>query len=210
MKICCISDTHERHESLEIPRCDLLLHAGDITMMGESAALVEFHDWCLSLLDRRVVTKIIVIAGNHDFLFEREPERARSIFSGITYLQDAGMEWEGIYIYGTPWQPWFYDWAFNLRTEDQLREKFALIPDHTDILLTHGPPKGVLDQTTRGLAVGSSSLLERIQLVKPKLVVFGHIHEGYGVLKQHGITYVNASNCDVRYRPVQNPVLVEL
>lgn len=210
MRICCISDTHEHQDRLEIPRSDLLLHAGDITMMGDPDALKRFQDWCLRLLENQMVRKIIVVAGNHDFLFEQEPERATSIFDGITYLQDSLTTWEGLRFYGTPWQPWFYDWAFNLRTEEELRSKFALIPENTDVLITHGPPRGILDRTVRGLPVGSIALLERILEVRPKLVVFGHIHEGYGMVERDGIRFVNASICDVHYRPVNQPVLVDV
>jgi Icc-related predicted phosphoesterase len=210
MKICCVSDTHERHDHFEIPPSDLLVHAGDMTMMGNLEALKDFHGWCVRLLNAGIVKKVIAIAGNHDFLFEREPELARSIFQSISYLEDSGEEWEGIRFHGTPWQPWFHDWAFNLRTEDELRRKFAMIPEKTDVLISHGPPRGILDRTIEGLSVGSTSLLDRILQVKPKLVIFGHIHEGYGMLEQDGIRFVNASNCDVRYRPVQQPITIEL
>ncbi|MCI0601738.1 metallophosphatase domain-containing protein [bacterium] len=207
MLICCISDTHERHQELEIPPCDLLLHGGDITGMGKPHALIKFNDWCHSLLEKGTVRKIICIAGNHDFLFERNPAEARSLLTAPTYLEDSGYVWEGLSFWGTPWQPWFYDWAFNLRTEEELRQKFQLIPPDTDILLSHGPPKGILDRTVRGDAVGSTALLQRIREIRPKLVVFGHIHEGYGKHEEDGITYLNASTCDVHYRAVNEPLL---
>ena len=194
---------------MDIPDCDLLIHAGDITMMGKPQALQSFNDWCQNLLEKKVVGKIIGIAGNHDFLFEREPDRARSLITGMEYLQDSGILWNGIRFWGTPWQPWFYDWAFNLHTEDELQEKFKKIPHGTDILISHGPPKGILDTTIRGDSVGSISLLRKIEEVRPKLVVFGHIHEGYGIEKRDGITYINASICDVQYKAVHSPILLE-
>ncbi|MGH9857391.1 MAG: metallophosphoesterase family protein, partial [Acidobacteriota bacterium] len=145
MKICCISDTHERQDELAIPSCDLLLHAGDITMRGSPAALKRFNRWCERLIEQQITRKIILIAGNHDFLFERDLDQARSIVSSSsTYLQDSGTEWEGIRLWGTPWQPWIFDWAFNLRTEEELRAKFDLIPAETEILIVHGPPRGIL------------------------------------------------------------------
>src|SRR5919106_3054350 len=146
MQICCISDTHERHTEVEIPACDLLLHAGDITAIGSPQALMKFNSWCQSLLEKQIVRKIICIAGNHDFLFERNPEQARKLLTAPAYLQDSGLEWEGVKFWGTPWQPWFYDWAFNLRTEEELEQKFQSIPSDTDVLLSHGPPKGILDR----------------------------------------------------------------
>jgi Icc-related predicted phosphoesterase len=179
-------------------------------MMGVPNALMEFNSWCGSLLEKQVAREIILIAGNHDFLFERNPQEARAFMTASTYLNDSGCEWEGLRIWGTPWQPWFYDWAFNLRTEDELAQKFQIIPPETDILISHGPPKGILDQTIRGESVGSSSLLRKILEVRPKLVVFGHIHEGYGMMEQDSIMFVNASSCDGRYRCVNPPILVEL
>jgi len=210
MKICCISDTHERHESLEIPKADLLLHAGDITGRGSPTALSKFNEWCRSLLDRGVVRKIITIAGNHDFLFEDNAEQARSLLTASTYLQDSGIEWEGLRIWGTPWQPWFFDWAFNLKTEEELDQKFQQIPAGTQILISHGPPKGILDRTARREHVGSQALLGRIREVKPRIVIFGHIHEAYGMIEEHGTIFMNASSCDLGYRPINKPVLVEL
>lgn len=210
MKICCISDTHERQDQLVIPRCDLLLHAGDMTMRGDARAIEDFNRWCTGLIERGVARKIVCIAGNHDFLFERAPAHARRLLSASTYLEDSGAEWEGVRIWGTPWQPWFYDWAFNLRTEQELAERFEAIPEGTDILISHGPPLGILDETTNGERAGSSALLDRIRRVRPKHVVFGHIHEGYGVLEQEGIMFVNASSCDVRYKLANPPVIFDL
>jgi Icc-related predicted phosphoesterase len=179
-------------------------------MHGTQDALQDFQGWCGRLLDERRVRKIMIIAGNHDFLFEQQPSKARAIFERVTYLQDEGVEWEGLHFYGTPWQPWFYDWAFNLRTETELREKFRQIPKGLDVLVSHGPPRGILDRTYRGDSVGSIALQERIEEVRPRLVVFGHIHEAYGMETRGATLYVNASCCDVRYRPVQPPVLIEL
>ena len=177
--------------------------------MGAPERLKAFAQWCESLLKNEIVRKVIAIAGNHDFLFQHQPSTAREILKGITYLEDSETEWENIRIYGTPWQPWFYDWAFQLRTEGELEAKFASIPAGVDVLLTHGPPKGILDRTIRGASAGSIALCERIKQVRPRLVVFGHIHESYGVLKQDDITYVNASSCDVRNRLIQSPIVLE-
>jgi Icc-related predicted phosphoesterase len=210
MKICCISDTHELHSVLEIPVSDLLIHAGDITNGGDEQAILAFDRWCGSLLRDNIVRKIVTIAGNHDFLFETDPERARSCLRSSTYLEDSGIEWEGFRIWGTPWQPWFFDWAFNLKTEEELGRKFGKIPSGTDILISHGPPKNILDSTVRGEKVGSTALRSRIWEVGPRLVVFGHIHEGYGFQEEAGTILVNASICDIRYRPVNEPVIIEL
>jgi len=210
MRICCISDTHEMEARIDIPQCDLLLHAGDISMMGHPAPILAFDRWCHSLITQGIVRKVVLIAGNHDFLFQDNPEKARSLIHSAAYLEDSGLEFEGLRIWGTPWQPWFYDWAFNIRTEEKLKEKFDLIPENTDIVVAHSPPRGILDATRRGEAVGSTSLLERINAIKPKLVVFGHIHESYGQFQRDGIIYVNASTCNFQYQPVHPPVLIDL
>jgi Icc-related predicted phosphoesterase len=133
------------------------------------------------------------------------------LFKGLHYLQDSGVEINGVKFWGSPWQPWFHDWAFNLKTSTQLRSKWNLIPTDTDVLLTHGPPFGILDRTQRtGESVGCHELLLAVRRVSPKLHVFGHIHEGYG-MKQVGETlFANASTCTLQYRPTNSPVVVDL
>jgi hypothetical protein len=85
-------------------------------------------------------------------------------------------------VYGAPWQPEFYDWAYNLpRGGSELKEKWGMIPDNTDVLITHGPPHGLLDAAMDGFLCGCEELLEAVTTrVKPRLHIFGHIHEGYG------------------------------
>lgn len=193
-----------------MPEADLLLHAGDLTYRGEKSAIQKFNVW---LQDQPYAEKIL-IAGNHDFLFETHPQQARALIPSGRYLEDSGIVFRGLRIWGTPYQPWFFDWAFNIRSEDELAKHFQLIPEGTDIILAHSPPYGILDQTA-GLYgpashAGSRALLEAIHRVKPKLVVFGHIHEAYGIEKRDGITFVNASICNLRYEPVHKPVVVEI
>lgn len=120
---------------------------------------------------------------------------------------------EGIKLWGSPWQPWFFDWAFNLQRGPEIARKWDLIPDDIHVLATHGPPHGVLDKTSRRppQSVGCEALLERVAALPVlKLHVFGHIHEGYGTLVRGGCTFVNASICDVRYSPVNSPVTLDL
>jgi len=113
----------------------------------------------------------------------------------------------GIKFYGSPWQPWFYDWAFNLKRRTEIRAKWDLIPLDTEVLITHGPPYGILDRTTRGERVGCEELLEAIKQIRPRLHVFGHIHEAYGIRSNDDISYINGSNCDVRFRLVNPPIV---
>ena len=206
MRIVCLSDTHSLHDRIAVPEGDLLLHAGDATMRGTGAEVAAFLDW---LADQPHRHKVLV-AGNHDFLFEREPEAARARVRNAVYLEDAGLEIEGLRIWGSPWQPWFHDWAFNLHRGAPLRERWDRIPPGTDVLVTHGPPFGVFDRTDTGEQVGCADLLEAVGRIRPRLHMFGHIHEAYGRETRDGTTFVNASICDRAYRPVNPPVVVDL
>ena len=210
MRICCVSDTHEMQDRIKIPPSDLLLHAGDITFRGDPNRVREFDDWCSRLISDGIVGKVVCIAGNHDFVFQEKPELGRACLKSIRYLEDSELRIDGFRIYGTPWQPWFYDWAFNLKGEHLLKEKFDLIPEGIDILICHSPPFGILSKNEHGQECGSYSLLEAIERARPRLVVFGHIHEGYGKVERNGILYVNASICTVKYEPLNQPILVEL
>ena len=206
MRLVLISDTHERHAEIDMPPGDVLVHAGDFTMSGDEAAVVEFDRWLGTLSYRWK----IVIAGNHDFLFEQEPERARRLITNATYLQDEAVEIEGVRFWGSPWQPWFYDWAFNLPRGEALVAKWKLIPTSVDVLITHGPPAGILDRVARGENVGCADLMQAVRSRRPRLHVFGHIHEAYGSTRAEGTTFVNACTCDFDYRAVNPPIVVEV
>jgi hypothetical protein len=132
------------------------------------------------------------------------------LLANASYLQDGLIEVGGLRIWGSPWQPWFFDWAFNLPRGPALASKWALVPDGVHVLVTHGPPAGILDRTANEEAVGCHDLARALERILPRLHVFGHIHESYGRLERDGTTFVNASNCDLKYRPVQAPIVVEL
>ncbi|MGZ4996591.1 MAG: hypothetical protein ACXV8J_01995 [Methylobacter sp.] len=125
-------------------------------------------------------------------------------------MENSGIEIEDVQFWGSPWQPEFYDWVFNLPSGSLLAAMWALIPDDTDVLITHTPPYGILDQVTIGEHVGCEDLREAVKRVMSKVHVFGHIHKSYGMLKQNGITFINASVCDERYQPVNAPIAVDL
>jgi predicted phosphohydrolase len=152
----------------------------------------------------------IVIAGNHDFCFEKKPEEAERALTGATYLLDSGTTACGIRFWGSPWQPWFYDWAFNLQRGPEIRAKWDLIPDGTQVLVTHGPPAGFGDLTSAGESAGCVDLLAALERVKPAAHVFGHIHEGYGQWEKEGMRLINASSCNLAYDPVNPPVVFEI
>ncbi len=210
MRIVCISDTHNCNEQIKVPDGDILIHAGDATITGRVDEIVLFNSWFAKLPHR---IKIFV-AGNHDWLFETNNNYARQLLSDeIIYLQDSSVEIEGLKFYGSPWQPRFFDWAFNLMRGAELAEKWKLIPDDMDILITHGPPNGILDEVPRKYFVentGCEELRKRVEQIKPKLHVFGHIHRGYGQTEQFGVKFVNASNCDESYEPTQQPIVIDL
>lgn len=189
--IVCVSDTHGQHDELDLPPADILVVAGDVTLRGRVPEVEAFDAWLAKLGDR--YRHKIVVAGNHDFLFERSPAEARGLIRHAVYLQDEAITVDGLKFYGSPWSVYFFDWAFNLQRGEPLAAKWRNIPDDTDVLLTHSPPGGVLDQTARGEHAGCYDLLERVKSVKPRLHVFGHIHEAAGSVWQGETLCVNAS-----------------
>lgn len=205
MKIILISDTHSQHGSFKLPEGDMVIHAGDFSKRGREEEVREFLDWYAALPHPHKV----LIAGNHDFLAEREPEKFRGMLpENIHYLEDEEVVIEGIRIWGSPITPWFYDWAFNRHRGPDIARHWDPIPLNTDILVTHGPPYGILDKVIpRNEWVGCRDLMEKIAEVRPKLHVFGHIHEGYGQEKVGETHFVNASLLDIRYRPVNLPIV---
>jgi predicted phosphodiesterase len=206
MRLVLISDTHQRHDDLVVPDGDVLVHAGDFCTRGREGEVVRFNTW-LGVQPHR---HKIVIAGNHDFLFEREPATARSLLTHATYLEDTGVTLDGVRFWGSPWQPRFFDWAFNLDRGAPLRAKWELIPAAVDVLIVHGPPRNVLDRTWRGEAVGCDDLRLAVERVRPKLFVCGHIHEARGEAELSGVRCINASCCDVRENLRHAPVVVDL
>jgi Icc-related predicted phosphoesterase len=205
-RIICISDTHGFYEQVVVPPGDILIHSGDFGQRGHLSELPRFHDWMAS----QPHAYKIFVAGNHDWCFEQEPKKSRALMKNVIYLQDSSVEILGLQIYGSPWQPRFFDWAFNLDRGQPLRKIWNKIPPTTDILVTHGPPFGIGDRTARGLSVGCEDLLSRLSEVKPRLHCFGHIHEGRGMSTVGETIYVNASICDERYTPRHEAITVEV
>lgn len=211
MRICCLADLHG-YLPREIPDCDLLLLAGDLVSVHSRKVELSsiwmrqtLKPWVDRLAQRM---KVIAVAGNHDFIFQDAPELVPAM--DWTYLQDSGTEFRELKIYGSPHQPRFFDWAFNL-DEHELAERWALIPDDTDILLLHGPPHGYADSSPHGdVHTGSPSLLRRITEIQPKLAVCGHIHTGYGRYQIGTTLLVSASLVDDRYQPINEPIVVEI
>lgn len=207
MKIVCISDTHTKHKEVILPKGDLLIQAGDLSWVGSELQLIDFFKW----FAKQNFKHKIFIAGNHDLMFERNPIQAQSLIpKNIIYLEESSVTIEGIKIYGTPITPYFFNWAFNRYPGQDIEQHTRKIPNDTDILITHGPPCGILDANAKGEHCGCPSMLSKIQEVKPKLLICGHIHEGYGRLQKEKSLYVNASLLNHRYEYKNPPVVVEL
>lgn len=213
MRIVCISDTHNKLELVDVPDGDVLLHAGDLTAAGTAQEVFQEYE----ALSRLPHEHIVAIPGNHDFPFQQIPELRQILearFPRVTTLIDEELMLDGIRLYGSPWQPWWQDWAYQFPEHDvnhkQASETWSLIPEDTVVLLTHGPPRGVLDCSVFEEHVGCPALRDRIaKLPKLGLHVFGHAHSGYGVERAGATLFVNASACDTTFLPTQRPVIVD-
>ena len=217
MKVVCISDTHMEHHKIKLPYGDILIHAGDALSWGTEKEFVSFASWFRELPH---VYKIYV-AGNHDKFVEFYRNEAQEMLGpDVHYLQDSLVNIEDYEIYGSPWQPVFNNWAFNL-TENELRPAFDLIPPNLDILITHSPPRFdnnvSFDRVPKGEHIGSTSLTGRLYelgIEAPLFHVFGHVHDGYGVgryaVPHSSIVAVNAATCNEQYEPLNPPVVLNI
>jgi Icc-related predicted phosphoesterase len=220
-KIVAISDTHGKHDHItkDLPEADIIIHAGDCTNVGQPNELLDFLNWYSNLPYKHK----IFIAGNHDFCFEQ----LHPMFSGVgekeyidiskefkdkgvIYLMDKMVEVEGLKIYGSPWQPRFYDWAFNVDRGEAIAKKWEKIPEGLDVLITHGPPYGILDYTYTSNRVGCEELYKKIMQVRPKISIFGHIHYGYGYKEYDGMSFFNAASLGENYEYENKPILIIL
>lgn len=221
MRIILISDTHGLHTRMvqPLPKGDMLIHSGDCTNIGLKDDITRFVYWLQGL---NYDTKIF-IAGNHDWCFERKEPWLYNLIndenlsqSNCYYLEDSFMTFESpefsrpIKIYGSPWQPDFCNWAFNV-PRDKLYIHWEKIPLDTDILITHGGPQEARDMNNYGELCGCASLRYYVdEKIKPALHVFGHVHEAYGAMVKGETLFVNASTCTRRYVPSNNPMIVDL
>jgi len=217
-QICAISDTHEKHEVLSIPKCDFLLCAGDITFTGDLEKVAGFCEW----MKKQPARHKALCFGNHELSADpSHPLRPLVINmvkqAGIHYLEDSGVEIEGLKIFGSPWTKKFFDWAFMIPPGKE-KEKWKAIPDDTHIVLCHQPPFGFGDETLRGDKIGCPELRKRIEsLPNLKANVFGHNHAGYGHLiryfgenKDRRVHLVNASINTEAYLPTNKPICFEV
>ncbi|MDF1739592.1 MAG: metallophosphatase domain-containing protein [Verrucomicrobiales bacterium] len=195
-----VADTHRQHRALTIPECDILIHCGDFcSFEREDAATLEDADiWFAEVPAKHVVC----VGGNHDFMLQSREFR----FAHATFLEDSGIEIEGLSIYGSPWCPDLSGFAYYA-DEDQLIERWRQIPTGVDILITHTPPYGFLDVPSSGdVHLGCPHLQDELQRIQPQLHVFGHVHASHGTHVDGGTQFVNAAvvggrNFEVRHNP---------
>jgi len=228
MKIVFFSDSHDKHHEMVLPEVDIAICCGDITSVGYKWQVKDFLEW---FAEQPHKYKIFV-AGNHDFWFEpghkrnttlKPDENPRDIVpEGITYLEDESIVIEGIKIFGSPWTPWFYSWAFNGRRGDDMQRHWDLIESDTDIIVSHGPPSGTrLDRCANGKRAGCANLYNTLTRIRPKICSFGHIHEAYGIddveigdlekLDEPGkvVKLINCSVLNLNYKMTNDPVVVD-
>ena len=212
MKLVCISDTHGDHEQVWLPPGDVLIHAGDLTAHGRCTETLEFMRW---FGGQRFEHKLC-IAGNHDTFMEAEPEQALGFAQecGVVLLNDSGCRIGGVSFWGSPITPRFFDWSFMRDPGASIQAHWDLIPQDTDVLITHGPPQGILDEVQRTEHevenTGCPSLLQRVRHIRPQLHLFGHIHEAYGCQRVDNLSCFNVSTMDKVYRIANAPVVIEL
>lgn len=234
LRIAAVSDMHGKLRPEHLPDADTLIIAGDYLpnfSASNGGRLLPPDDarkqleWLpkkfLPRILKKGYRKIIVIAGNHDWVHEfpgTAPE-ARKVLedAGVAYLQDEPFEFEGVKFYGSPWQPWFCDWAFQIDERDELagyphsKAIWSKIPAGVDVLVTHGPPRDILDKAPGNRRVGCPILREQVfSRVKPQVHVFGHIHEGYGTEERLGVNFLNVALCDGQYEPNQKIQVIEV
>jgi predicted phosphodiesterase len=192
VRIVALADTHSWHRKLKVPDGDVLIHAGDLTRTGTAEQLHQVAEWLRGLPHGEK----IVVAGNHDFGLQRQPAQTRGLFEGLTHLEDAEHTTHGLRIWGSPWQPEFFDWAYNLPRGAAIDAKWQLIPAGLDVLVTHGPPYGFGDRVHDGERVGCRDLLRHCLEKKPRLHLYGHIHEDRGQWEEGGVRFVNVTTAE--------------
>lgn len=212
MKIVCVSDFHGTPLP-EIPSCDVLVIAGDYEPgLPESMTFGWLTGTFLTWLMAAPARHIVMTPGNHDGFTEQNLDILRRLPGHL--LVDEGVMLDGKMFWGSPWTPTFFNWWY-MKDDPDLKWHWAKIPHGVDVLVTHGPPWGILDETKRGARVGSTTLRRRLPtLERLKLHVFGHIHESYGICAGddglHGTTFVNASQVNVALKPVNKPIVVTI
>lgn len=201
MRILHLSDTHNQHRQLRnLPTADVIIHSGDITFAGTGEEVLDFIEWFGTLNYQYK----IFIAGNHDYSLEgKAQERIQNFLpDNCYYLYNSGVTIKGINFWGIPF-------FFSLDESNVDSKTYELIPDNTDVLITHRPPYGILDQSNHR-RYGSIDLLEALNRTHPTYHLFGHIHDNYGIENNKQTTFVNAAVVDTEYNLVRDPFLLNI
>ena len=215
LRIIAISDTHGSHAALDhnMPEGNVLVHAGDLTSNGKLSQWIDAAAWLEVQTER--YDHVVCIAGNHDWAAQAfmtegcEKEMREKIFPKVHYLRDSDVTLDGVSFYGSPWTPRFFDWAFNADRGLVIKQWTDMIPMGTTVLITHGPPAGVLDWVGRE-RVGCGDLKDAVSRVRPRAHIFGHIHCAHGQVEADGTHYVNASVLNDQYRIAHLPTVIEI
>jgi len=223
MKLVCISDTHGSHDELVIPNGDVLIHCGDYSPTGDFKDMCRFNEWLGTLPHAHK----LVVSGNHDWYAEKAGNYVvKKLFSNATYLENEEIEIGGYKFWGSPITPEFMNWSFMRKRGNEIAGVWEQIPDNIDVLITHGPPYKILDETPRHEHVGCWDLLYHSKRVKPKIHVFGHIHHGYGsktIWWHNGeardcrqdeadkcTVFINCASLDEMYAVANQPIVVDI
>ncbi len=212
LKVCIISDTHNRLDRFELPPADILIHCGDWTLEGNHEELQLFYRSLKRIRDN--YKHVLVVPGNHDRIAKYKPYMVDALFkkSSVTLLIDKGVVIGGKRFYGAPWVPFCGYWAFEYDNEETAESHWSKIPNNTDFLITHTPPHTILDLSANKWANGNAGcpvLAKHVERVKPKFHAFGHIHEGYGMVEYADTTFINAASLKRDYYQQNEPVLID-
>ena len=207
MRLISISDTHNKHKDLDIPKGDFLIHCGDFTEGGSRSETLDFLEW----FSKQPHKHKILIGGNHDFFLEKYQHNLEEyIPNNIHYLNDKGITLENIKIWGSPYTPGNGHWAFNLERGRAIRKRWNLIPQNIDILVTHTPPYGILDESQTYKNIGCEELLKHVVDIKPTLHLFGHVHDDFGKKNIGPTLFVNSAVMDSRNRLINGVSINEI
>ncbi|WP_373492424.1 metallophosphatase domain-containing protein [Parasphingorhabdus sp.] len=207
VRIVVISDTHLRHRELRLPKGDLLIHCGDLfTLQSRDRSLVtDLDDW----FGAQDFDQIVCIGGNHDHILQDIAHREPQPFANAHYLQDTTFRYAGLNIHGSPWVPDLPYHAYD-RDGAELANTWARIPDNSDILITHVPPAGRLDQSSQGHSHGCPLLAAELPRIAPKVHCFGHVHASGGSETEDGTVFINACSIDGWGAPLRQPISIPL
>lgn len=217
MKIVAISDTHEQHKNVTLPKGDILIHCGDSTNQGSLLKYKDFITW----MGKQDFTHKICIFGNHELGFSKQYKKTEAVnlckSNNVILLDNSGIELNGLKFWGSPATPKFFNWEFNYNRGKEIAEVWAKIPNDTNILITHGPPAGILDLVLNDFGdpnqhEGCSDLRNRIEeLSELKVHLYGHLHlQGSNIAKLNGKIFGNAAICDDKYKTVHKPLEIEI